>query len=185
MNPAWEQVSRVVDEPAWYWVYDKLRFWPSTFPHAWPGFAEPSPSVTWDLSASDADRGSAEFRLGPNSIEADEVNRIALHALRDCVKLDEWVWVLHWQHQSYKFYPHRMGEGQQWPVSVFPQGDYHLFLASDYRFGTLGHPWERSLCVYGKDLTTAFERHGKEKFTKELRRDGTALDSESTARLGS
>jgi hypothetical protein len=175
VNPAWEQLSRVADEPAWYWVYDKLGFWPSTYPNAWPGFREPEPSLTWDLSSGDADRSSAEFRLGPDAVKEDDVAKLALQALRDCVQPDEWVWALHWQHQSFRFWPHRMDDAGRWPVPVFPRGDYHLFLAQDFRFGTLGHPWERSLCVFGKELVDAVESHGNGELSTVLRRDGTAL----------
>src|SRR5215217_1332378 len=31
VNAAWEPVSRVADEPAWYWIYGELGFSPSTF----------------------------------------------------------------------------------------------------------------------------------------------------------
>jgi hypothetical protein len=175
VNSAWEQLSRVADEPAWYWVYNELAFWPSTYANAWPGFREPAPSLTWDLASGGADRSSAEFRLGPYSVEEDDTARIALKALRECVRPDEWVWVLHWQHQSYKFFPHRMDESGEWPVPVLPKSDYPLFLAQDYRFGTLGHPWERSLCVFGEELIDAFERHADGALTTVLRRDGTAL----------
>lgn len=174
MNSAWEQLSRVADEPAWYWVYDKLGFWPSTYANAWPGFREPAPSTTWDLASGDVDRDSAEFRLSPYSVKEDDVARLALQALRACVRPDEWVWALHWQHQSYRFWPHRMGQSEPWPVPVFPKGDYHLFLAQDFRFGTLGHPWERSLCVFGKELVDAVESNRNGTLATVLRRDGTA-----------
>ncbi|QXV60525.1 DUF2716 domain-containing protein [Amycolatopsis sp. TNS106] len=172
MNNAWEAISRVADEPAWYWVYDKLAFWPSTYAHAWPGFREPAPSVAWDLAPGGLDRSSPEFRLGPYAVEQNDVARVALAALKDCVAEDEWVWVLHWQHQSYRFYPHRHAALDPWPVPVFPRTDYHMFLANDFRFGTLGHPWERTLCVYGDKLVPAFEKHGEQIFKSVLRRDG-------------
>jgi hypothetical protein len=175
VNPAWEALSRVADEPAWYWVYDVLGFSPSTFSNAWPGFREPEPSVTWDLSPGGLDRSSAEFRLGPYAVDEAQVAGISLQGLRDCVEPDEWVWALHWQHQSYRFWPHRVGEDQGWPVPVFPKGDYHLFLAQDFRFGTLGHPWERSLCVFGEGLIDAVSRHGDGVLKTVLRRNGTAL----------
>jgi hypothetical protein len=172
VNAAWEAVSRVADEPAWYWVYDKLAFWPSTYAHAWPGFREPAPSRTWDLSPGNLDRASAEFRLGPYAVEEHQVSAIALAAFREVCGPDDWMWALHWQHQSYRVRPHRMTDGARWPVPVFPRADYHLFLASDFSFGTLGHPWERTLCVFGEKLVPAFERHGEGVLTNVLRRDG-------------
>lgn len=174
MNSAWEQLSRAADEPAWYWVYQALEFSPSTYPSAWPGFREPRPSLTWNLAADDADRRSADFRFGPYSVKEDDVARIALHALRECVRPEEWVWALHWQQRSYRFFPHRLGESEQWQVPIFPAAGYPLFLAWDFRFGTLGHPWERSLCVFGQDLVESVERHAKSALSSVLRRDGTS-----------
>ena len=42
-----------------------------------------------------------------------------------------------------------------WPdmrQPVFPDGDYSIFLATDLRLGTFGHPWEETLCVFGQPL---------------------------------
>ncbi|WP_410607414.1 DUF2716 domain-containing protein [Amycolatopsis sp. lyj-109] len=172
MNASWEAVSRVVDEPAWYWVYDKLAFWPSTYAHAWPGFREPAPSRTWDLSPGNLDRASAEFRLGPYAVEEHQVGTIALAAFREVCGPNDWMWALHWQHQSYRVRPHLMSGSARWPVPVFPRADYHLFLAADFSYGTLGHPWERTLCVFGEKLVPAFERLGEGVLTNVLRRDG-------------
>ncbi|WP_198347940.1 DUF2716 domain-containing protein [Plantactinospora sp. KBS50] len=36
-----------------------------------------------------------------------------------------------------------------WPLSPYPDGDYSIYLAEGFRFGTFGHPWELSLCVFG------------------------------------
>ncbi|WP_081685095.1 DUF2716 domain-containing protein [Amycolatopsis nivea] len=162
----------MADEPAWYWVHDKLRFWPSTFAHDWPGFHEPRPSAAWDLSTGEYDRASAEFRLGPYAVEEHDVARAVLAALQEVTAEDDWLWVLHWQHQSFKFWPHRMQQNAPWPVSVFPRGDYHLFLAADFSYGTLGHPWERTLCVFGENLLPAVEKHADGILTNQLRRDG-------------
>ncbi|MGW4396476.1 DUF2716 domain-containing protein [Amycolatopsis nivea] len=162
----------MADEPAWYWVHDKLRFWPSTFAHDWPGFHEPRPSAAWDLSTGEYDRASAEFRLGPYAVEEHDVARAVLAALQETTAEDDWLWVLHWQHQSFKFWPHRMQHNAPWPVSVFPRGDYHLFLAADFSYGTLGHPWERTLCVFGEKLLPAVEKHADGILTNQLRRDG-------------
>jgi len=175
VNPAWEALSRVSDEPAWYWVYDKLGFWPSTYAHAWPGFREPAPSRTWDLSPGDLDRASAEFRLGPYAVEEHDVSSIALAAFREVTGPDDWMWALHWQHQSYRVWPHRMSDGARWPVPVFPRADYHLFLAKDFSFGTLGHPWERTLCVFGEKLVPVVERLGEGVLKNVLRRDGAPI----------
>ncbi|MFA7767591.1 DUF2716 domain-containing protein [Streptomyces sp. NRRL S-448] len=40
----------------------------------------------------------------------------------------------------------------KWPGSVYPDGDYHLYRTPELRFGTFGHPWEHTLCVFGAPL---------------------------------
>jgi hypothetical protein len=42
-----------------------------------------------------------------------------------------------------------------WPVPVFPHGDYYIFLEEGMTMGTFGHPWEKTLCVFGQDLIDA------------------------------
>ena len=66
---------------------------------------------------------------------------------------DEQLLVLDWQHPAYLFSPHRHAlEPGQWPVPVFPNGDYYAFLSGDLNMGTFGRPWEQTLCVFGEPL---------------------------------
>lgn len=60
--------------------------------------------------------------------------------------------VLDCQHQSWWFRPHEQAtwEDRQWPVGVFPNGDYYVFLTEDMTTGTFGHHWEQTLCIFGK-----------------------------------
>lgn len=44
-----------------------------------------------------------------------------------------------------------------WPGSVYPDGDYYLYLDPELRFGTLGHPWEHTLCMFGAPLLAEAE----------------------------
>ncbi|MEU2865764.1 DUF2716 domain-containing protein [Streptomyces mirabilis] len=81
--------------------------------------------------------------------------------------LREPLWILDWQHICYRLRPDlpstdmflpRVLEGRSregWPLSPYPDGDYYIFLADDLRFGTFGHPWEHSLCVFGAELLEA------------------------------
>jgi hypothetical protein len=41
---------------------------------------------------------------------------------------------------------------RRWPVEIFPDGDYYVFLSEDMTVGTFGHPWEQTLCVFGDPL---------------------------------
>ena len=43
--------------------------------------------------------------------------------------------------------------------SCFPDGEYCIFLADDFSFGTFGHPWQRSVCVFGAALLEQVEQY--------------------------
>ncbi|HEY5853462.1 MAG TPA: DUF2716 domain-containing protein [Aldersonia sp.] len=45
-----------------------------------------------------------------------------------------------------------MPSNQEWPVQVYPDGDYYAFLARDLSAGTFGHPWRQTLCVFSASL---------------------------------
>jgi len=58
------------------------------------------------------------------------------------------------------------------PLPRTQPGDYFIFLAEDLRFGTFGHPWEHSLCVFGTELLEAVEEDVHELLQRILRRNG-------------
>jgi hypothetical protein len=63
--------------------------------------------------------------------------------------------VLDWNHQCYWFRPDlQVHRGGPWSLSVWPDGDYYVFLTEDLSAGTFGHPWEQTLHVFGEPLLT-------------------------------
>lgn len=62
-----------------------------------------------------------------------------------------------------------------WPTETYPDGDYHIWLAEDLRYGTFGLPWEPSLCVFGNELLAAFTQIGDEALGRILRRNGSPV----------
>ena len=42
--------------------------------------------------------------------------------------------------------------------SYYPNGDFYFFIAADWSFGLLGHPWRRELYLWGDELTARIER---------------------------
>jgi hypothetical protein len=181
----WQRLSRSEYDQIWDRFEERFQFRASTDSTHWPGIREPVPSVTWDLAI---DRQESDERLrsgvwrfgvdqdqGPPEADDDALNRLMMSALRDCVSADEWVYVLDWQHPAYHCWPHRVDPKRRtdiWPVQVFPDGDYYVFAAHDLRFGTFGHPWESTLCVWGSDLLDAVEARNAGVLTRLYRRDG-------------
>jgi hypothetical protein len=68
------------------------------------------------------------------------------------------MYALDFQHPSYWFYPHESfndNDPEAWLVPVLPDGDYYFFIAEDFTFGSIGHPWEQSISIYGAPLIDA------------------------------
>jgi hypothetical protein len=142
----------------------------------WPGIVEPFPSQTWDLAISRHDFDerwrSGQWRFG---VDEDGLNRLIMAALQDCTATDEWAYVLDWQHPAYRCWPHQVDPEQRahmWPIQVFPNGDYYIFAARDLNFGTFGHPWEATICLWGSKLLTAVEARNAGVLTRLYRRNG-------------
>jgi hypothetical protein len=134
-----------------YWTPFNQRFNFRPGMRSWPAIDEPQPSVTIDLGPIFAG-GHAQFAAG-----ADAVNSLALAALVRVLDHNSSLVVLDWQHQTYRFRPHLLfacQPDQQWPTTVFPNGDYYIFLTEDMHTGTFGHPWEQTLCVFGEPLVS-------------------------------
>lgn len=118
-------------------------------PQVYPGLREPEASVTWQLDAIDGDDGRiAELQL------------IVERGLRAATRPGERVYYLHPFTQGYHFDPHRAGGPGRpdIPRHAYPDhGDFRLYTTADLRTGTLGHPWELSLCVFGEQLLAEVE----------------------------
>jgi hypothetical protein len=144
VHAAWEQIPIENYEDFWGPFDARFNFRPKVWQH--PGINEPSPSVTVDL-APIFDGSPAEFGAGENA-----VNALALVAMTRVFASTEQLVVLDWQHLSWWFRPHLQAAAadKQWPIEVFPNGDYYVFLNEDMTAGTFGHPWQQTLCVFGK-----------------------------------
>ncbi|MGI5206444.1 DUF2716 domain-containing protein [Spirillospora sp. CA-108201] len=173
--PTWARLSDSELFQVWD-AYGEFASFERTYDSGrWPSIREPSPSVTWDLARERpaSPTGAWDFAVRP-----DDVNALLDDAFKSCVEREEWLYALDWQHPCYRFWPHRMTEPENkdsWVVPVFPDDDYDIFLAQDFSFGTFGHPWEASLCVWGERLLEAVEARNDNVLSSVLRRDGRML----------
>jgi hypothetical protein len=118
-----------------------------------PAINEPAVSITWSLGALNAD---------PRRI--DRLVELVQDALAACTPPGDTLLVLEWPHTSYRlrpdlpptamFLPDALSRNLRpgWPRSPYPDGAYPLFTAEDFRYGSFGHPWEHSLCLFGAEL---------------------------------
>ncbi|MFI7614707.1 DUF2716 domain-containing protein [Nonomuraea terrae] len=119
----------------------------------------PLPAEHRHLSGRHGAAASVTWHLGTGHAIAGELDRLVRRGLLACVRPDEPLYFLDWNHQGYRFDPHRVGGPGRpfWPGTAYPDGDYYLYVTADLRLGTFGHPWEESLCVFGADLLAEVE----------------------------
>lgn len=143
---AWTELPMADYEPLWSSFESRFGFRAGVSEDAWPAIREPTPSLTFDLSVVEdgPQRGAAYDAINAEAL------RCFVFALPD---IAEW-FVLDWQHPAYRFRPSVQAQTWQpeWRVPVYPDGDYYAFLTPDMAEGTFGHPWERTLCVFGERL---------------------------------
>jgi hypothetical protein len=177
----WENLRAAEHERVWDEFEAAFRFHPTMNPARWPAIVEPNPSVTWDLALDRAE--VIERRTGgwTDGVDDVRVNSVLVAAWTRILSPTDWIYVLDWQHPGYRCWPHHVDpptSPDTMPVPVYPDADYYIFLSSDLRFGTFGHPWEASLCVWGDQLIDAVAAVDPDCLTHVLRRNGRATTSD-------
>ena len=168
---AWGELDWDAGDALWADFADRYQFRASTNADKWPSIVEPAPSVVWDLSTVFTGDYPGGFTAGSRDVAA-----VVLRTLQDCTQWWDGVVFHDWVHPSRVFRPHTVDEPDEvpgWDVGgLFPNGDYTIFVGRDYTFGILGHPWERSLCVFGEPAVAAFAARNQAILGTVLRRDG-------------
>ncbi|MBJ8110528.1 DUF2716 domain-containing protein [Bacillus cereus group sp. N6] len=153
----WMEYTDEEYDQIWDRIDSKLKFSPSD--SIFPSFKVPSPFVTYDISHY--------FGESINDLESK-----ALQAFKKNTASNEYIMALDWQHECYWVNPHlefERNEFNEWIIPVFPNGDYYFFIQKDFKWGYLGHPWEKSITIFGKELIESFERNKPEMFRNILR----------------
>lgn len=142
----------------WNRVYDVLHFQPSIEHYIKP-FEIAAPYVVYDISSM-------------NELNIDIMDDIISKIFIACTTEDEYMYALDWQHSDFRFQPRDKSQQQSLYIkderymgggytayfpSYYPDGDYYFFIASDFRFGYLGHPWQQKVWIFGEELIKAFE----------------------------
>jgi len=151
----WTELDRTEQTQHWSVFNSKFGFRPGTKPESWPAIAEPAPSMTFDLDAHNV-RTTASW-----SARADAINAEALRCFVTEFSDDPTFVVLDWQHPCYSFDAEAhadAAENAEWRVPVHPNGDYYIFAQDGFTEGTFGHPWERTLCVFGPRMVATLGR---------------------------
>ncbi|MGG0658142.1 DUF2716 domain-containing protein [Rummeliibacillus pycnus] len=152
----WLELSDVEYEKVWNKLYDELKFEPSTT--NFPSFEVPTPFITYDIS-----NYFGEYE-GLNAY--DDLEEKALLVFQKITSIDEYIYALDWHHECYWINPHleyQKNEFDEWTVPIFTNGDYYVFIHKNFEWGYLGHPWERTITIFGKELIKGFSTNNVSK----------------------
>jgi hypothetical protein len=167
---AWISLPHHRADRVWDRFVEDFEFKPSVYERDWPSFLEPAPSITWEIGDLLDDFNTW------NDPEATPYNLALWKALCACLPEYEPIHALDWQHATYEFYPHRLREPElpkNWCIPALPSGEYHLFVARDHRLGSLGHPWAKTLCIFGEGFVGAYAKLTPLRPDKIIRRQET------------
>ncbi|MGN0318187.1 MAG: DUF2716 domain-containing protein [Lachnospira sp.] len=95
----------------------------------------------------------SEVMESPDDERMDTYIRGVDKAIRSACPEDGMIYALDWQHDCYKYNPHRERH-----LSYIPDGDYYFFMAEDLSWGFLTHPWQQKVWIYGEKLIKELDR---------------------------
>lgn len=122
-------------------------------------------SVTYDISLVYANGGASR-----SDLESDLCVKIR-RALQACVSKGDKIFALDWHHTSYLFDPYARFDFRdecEWLVPVLPDGDFYIFLAPDFKFCLLGHPWEQTISIFGENFISAVKSNKPKLFINNI-----------------
>jgi Protein of unknown function (DUF2716) len=134
----WSRPARELEaNTLWDSFYERFKFRPNFDDRSESAINEPSRSVVFDISTLLYEQEA-------------KVGELFLTAFRTVATSDEELAFLDWQHPTFMFNPHDPRIGSDLPV--LPDGDYYIIITADLTYGTFGHPWQESLCIFGEPL---------------------------------
>lgn len=141
---------RLEYDEAWAPFDARFDFRPDFYERVTPSITLPPGSLVVDL-APIFDAQGPRFAAAEAAINAAALRSFVwLAASEELVALD-------WQHTPYRYSPadHASAGLHEWPIPVFPNGDYYIHYALGVRWGTFGHPWQQSLTIWGEELVSS------------------------------
>lgn len=111
---------------------------------------EPPDSITYELKPT-GDYLGDEYKKQTRQLCDDYVR-----FFRAVIAADDYVIAYDHNHDGYQFWPHRefaYESDQDWPITPYPDGDYHAFFASNLKSCLYGFPWRPSVYVIGSRFT--------------------------------
>lgn len=149
-------------DEAWGRVYNELGFK--------PGMRE---SVPFTIAQPHCVFGIADM----SNEQLDKMEIVSREIFARVTPAGGRVYALDWQHSVSLYDPRNPDEQKDFWVedarywgggynfyfpSFYPDGDYYFFIAEDFSFGFLGHPWRQEVWIFGEELISEFEAVYKE-----------------------
>ena len=146
---------------AWGPFQEKFECAPDYHERDEPAIRLPAGSLVLDLSVL-PDEGP-RIAAGTHAI-----NAAALRAFVWLTGDDDELLALDWNHTAFRYSPAAFTlstaasseapgavfSACDWPIQVFPNGDYYAHMTPDLSWGTFGHPWQETLTIWGRELVT-------------------------------
>ncbi len=165
----WIKLSEREYKTVWRQFKKKFNFRPSVYKKDWPGIEEPVPSITYDISQI--------IKLSDKFSLIEDLAKKMVKAFQSITDEGKWIYALDWQHASFKFNPNlsfdkQSGQGV-WLIPIYPDGDYYIFLSETQKNGVFGHPWEKTMCIFGDKLVKVILKDPPKMFNRLIRKKNT------------
>lgn len=170
-SKVWEMLDEREYDEVWDKFYQSFSFHPSADNSIVP-FEFTIPTDIYDISTSP---------IWGNNKDINEKIRLSLIK---CMKEDAYMYALDWKHTGFRYNP-RIIDHFEYPVFIkydkpiknehvnwegfnvyfptfYPNGDYYFFIAKDFSWGYLTHPWQEKAFVFGDCLRECFAEFADE-----------------------
>lgn len=146
----WRAISHTKQDRIWSKVNKLIKWKPGSRCHH---IIPSDPYRVFDISSASHDDVSEVLSDLETSI---------LKAFQSCTGKNNVMYALDWQHDGYMFSPHQtmpQDEFGDWPVPIFPNGDYYFFFHQDFSWGLLGDQWKCTITVFGEELLKVIDKY--------------------------
>lgn len=162
-------LSKQEDESIWNRIFDELQFNPNS--------VNRSHNFTNNLPFK-IDKPFVVYAIENMTDEQiDKMERLIKRVFIQATKKGDKIYALDWQHSSFLYNPREDSEQKSYWVSdsrymgggysayfpsYYPDGDYYFFIAENFDFGYLGHPWRKEVWIWGESFIVQFQQIYKE-----------------------
>lgn len=143
----WRPIEQDEYDAIWNNVYTAWNFNPNK--KDCKSIALPHPSSCFDISEYYGDGFSEDL--------FDDLHACAKSWFMK-VSSGRKLYAVTWQHEGYAFYPDQQypeDEFGEWPIPVFPNGDYSFFLTSEFKNGIFSDGLGLKIILFGKEIIEA------------------------------